>query len=128
MLEANLDVGRGPVATVLVESGTLRVGDPIVAGAAWGRVRALIDDKGDNIKEALPSMPVQVLGLSDVPDAGDEFRVTADDKTARTVAETREQRYRYAGLTPQLVGDSAAAPSSRTSSSRSSGARPPRST
>ena len=63
VLEANLDVGRGPVATVLVEKGTLRVGDSVVAGAAWGKVRALIDDKGDNVKEALPSMPVQVLGL-----------------------------------------------------------------
>src|SRR5207249_3641736 len=97
-VEANLDVGRGPVATVLVESGSLRVGDPMVAGAAWGRVRALIDDKGDNIKEAGPSSPVQVLGLSDVPFAGDEFRVAPDDKTARTVAEAREQRYRFAGL------------------------------
>src|SRR5207245_4424804 len=67
VLEANLDVGRGPVATVIVEAGTLRVGDPVVAGAAWGKVRALVDDKGDNIKEALPSMPVQVLGLSAVP-------------------------------------------------------------
>src|SRR5205823_8172252 len=63
VLEANLDVGRGPVATVLVDTGTLRVSDPIVAGAAWGRVRALIDDKGDNVKEAPPSTPVQVLGL-----------------------------------------------------------------
>src|SRR5207244_7912194 len=69
VLEANLDVGRGPVATVLVEQGTLRVSDPIVAGAAWGRVRALIDDKGENVKEAPPSTPVQVLGLSDVPNA-----------------------------------------------------------
>jgi translation initiation factor IF-2 len=100
VLEANLDVGRGPVATVLVESGTLRVTDPIVAGAAWGRVRALIDDKGDNVKEAPPSTPVQVLGLSDVPNAGDDFRVAPDDKTARTVAEARGQRFRSAGLRP----------------------------
>src|SRR5436853_342651 len=100
VLEANLDVGRGPVATVLVDTGTLRVSDPIVAGAAWGRVRALIDDNGDNVKEAPPSMPVQVLGLSDVPNAGDDFRVAPDDKTARTVAEAREQRYRSAGLRP----------------------------
>ena len=71
MLEANLDVGRGPVATVLVQRGTLRVGDPMVAGPAWGRVRALIDDRGEQVKEAGPSMPVQVLGLSDVADAGD---------------------------------------------------------
>ncbi|MGH9149518.1 MAG: translation initiation factor IF-2, partial [Acidimicrobiales bacterium] len=98
VLEANLDVGRGPVATVLVERGTLRVGDHVVAGAAWGRVRALIDDRGDQVKEALPSMPVQVLGLSEVPAAGDDLRVAADDKTARTVGEAREQRYRYAGL------------------------------
>jgi translation initiation factor IF-2 len=78
----------------------LRVGDPMVAGAAWGRVRALIDDKGDNIKEALPSMPVQILGLSEVPSAGDEFRVAPDDKTARVVAELRAQRYRSRDLRP----------------------------
>ena len=94
VLEDNLDVGRGPVATVLVQRGTLRVGDPIVAGAAWGRVRALIDDKGDQVKEAPPSTPVQVLGLSEVPDAGDEFRVAPDDKLARTVAEARAHRRR----------------------------------
>ena len=100
VLEANLDIGRGPVATVLVEKGTLRIGDHLVAGAAWGRVRALIDDLGDNIKEAPPSMPVQVLGLSDVPRAGDEFRVTSDLSTARTIGETREQRYRTLGYNP----------------------------
>ncbi|HEX2850776.1 MAG TPA: translation initiation factor IF-2, partial [Acidimicrobiales bacterium] len=95
VLESNLDVGRGPVATVLVEKGTLRVGDTIVAGAAWGKVRALIDDKGDNVKEALPSMPVQVLGLSDVPQAGDELRATTDDKVAKAVANARAQRLRF---------------------------------
>ena len=94
VLEANLDTGRGPVATILVDKGTLRVGDPIVAGAAWGRVRAMIDDQGRQIKEAGPSTPVQVLGLSAVPAAGDEFRVAPNDKTARTVAEAREQRSR----------------------------------
>jgi translation initiation factor IF-2 len=106
VLEANLDVGRGPVATVIVENGTLRVGDAIVAGAAWGRVRALIDDKGDNIKEAPPSTPVRVLGFSDVPVAGDEFRVTAADKVAREVADLREQRLRSADLrkTPSVAG------------------------
>ncbi len=98
VLEANLDVGRGPVATVLVQRGTLRVGEPIVAGAAWGRVRALIDDKGDNLKEALPSTPVVILGLSEVPSAGDEFRVAPDDKTARTVAEARGRRKRFLDL------------------------------
>jgi translation initiation factor IF-2 len=94
VLEANLDVGRGPVATILVDKGTLRVGDPIVAGGAWGRVRAMIDDKGQQVKEAGPSTPVQVLGLQSVPNAGDEFRAAADEKTARTVGEAREQRQR----------------------------------
>ncbi len=92
VLEANLDVGRGPVATILVDKGELKVGDPIVAGAAWGRVRALIDDKGQQIKSAGPSTPVQVLGLQSVPNAGDEFRSSETEKTARTVAEAREQR------------------------------------
>jgi translation initiation factor IF-2 len=94
VLEANLDVGRGPVATILVDKGELKVGDPIVAGAAWGRVRAMIDDKGQQVKSAGPSTPVQVLGLQSVPNAGDEFRSSADEKTARTVAEAREQRQR----------------------------------
>jgi translation initiation factor IF-2 len=94
VLEAELDTGRGAVATILVDKGTLNVGDPIVAGAAWGRVRAMIDDEGEQIKEAGPSTPVQVLGLSAVPNAGDEFRVAPDERTARTVGEAREQRYR----------------------------------
>ena len=94
VLEANLDIGRGPVATVLVDKGQLKVGDPVVAGAAWGKVRALINDRGEQVKEAGPSSPVQVLGLSAVPQAGDEFRVAPDEKTARTVAEAREQRFR----------------------------------
>ena len=94
VLEANLDTGRGPVATILVDKGELKVGDPIVAGAAWGRVRALIDDKGKQVKSAGPSTPVQVLGLQSVPNAGDEFRAANTEKTARTVAEAREQRYR----------------------------------
>jgi len=94
VLEANLDVGRGPVATVLVDKGELKVGDPIVAGAAWGRVRAMINDKGEQVKSAGPSTPVQVLGLQSVPNAGDEFRSASDEKTARTVGEAREQRQR----------------------------------
>ncbi|MGA1321576.1 MAG: translation initiation factor IF-2 [Ilumatobacteraceae bacterium] len=94
VLEAQLDVGRGPVATVLVDKGTLKVGDPMVAGAAWGRVRAIINDRGEQIKEAGPSSPVQVLGLSAVPQAGDEFRIAPDDRTARTVADSRAQRQR----------------------------------
>jgi translation initiation factor IF-2 len=100
VLEANLEAGRGPVATLLVQSGTLRVGDPIVAGAAWGRVKALIDDHGEQIKEAPPSTPVQVLGFSEPPAAGDEFRVTSDQATARTIGEARERRYRVAGHAP----------------------------
>ena len=100
VLEANLEAGRGPVASLLVQSGTLRVGDPIVAGAAWGRVKALIDDHGDQVKEALPSTPVQVLGFSEPPAAGDEFRVTSDQATARTIGEARERRYRVAGHAP----------------------------
>jgi translation initiation factor IF-2 len=98
VLEANLDVGRGPVASVLVQRGTLRVGDPLVAGAAWGRVRALIDDHGENVREAGPSMPVQVLGLNEVADAGDQFIVAPDEKLARSVAETREHWQRVASL------------------------------
>jgi translation initiation factor IF-2 len=106
VLEANLDVGRGPVATVIVQNGTLRVGDAIVAGPAWGRVKALIDDRGDQVKEAAPSMPVQVLGLSEPPSAGDELRSTADLSTSRMIGETREQRLRLAGYgqTPTAAG------------------------
>jgi translation initiation factor IF-2 len=94
VLEAQLDTGRGPVATILVDKGTLKVGDPIVAGAAWGKVRAMVDSNGEQVKEAGPSTPVQVLGLSAVPNAGDEFRAAPDEKTARTVGEAREQRAR----------------------------------
>jgi len=100
VLEANLESGRGPVATVIVQSGTLRVGDSVVAGAAWGKVKALIDDHGEQVKEAPPSTPVQVLGFSEPPAAGDEFRVTFDQTTARTIGETREHRYRVAGHAP----------------------------
>jgi translation initiation factor IF-2 len=92
VIEAQLDKGRGPVATVLVDKGELKVGDPIVAGAAWGRVRAMINDKGEQVKSAGPSTPVQVLGLSSVPEAGDEFRAAPDEKIARTVGEAREER------------------------------------
>ena len=98
VLEANLDAGKGPVATVIVQSGTLRTGDPTVAGAAWGRVKALLDENGDQIKEAAPSTPVQVLGFDLVPSAGDEFRVTDKPKTARDIAEQRSERYRAADL------------------------------
>jgi len=94
VLEAQLDIGRGPVVTILVDKGLLKVGDPIVAGAAWGKVRALINDRGEQVKQAGPSSPVQVLGLSAVPSAGEEFRSAPDERTARTVAAAREQRYR----------------------------------
>ena len=94
VLESNLDIGRGPVATVLVQEGTLRVGDPMVAGAAWGRVRALINDQGENVKEAGPSTPVQVLGLSDVADGGRDFNIAPSEKVASKVADTREHHQR----------------------------------
>ncbi|WP_285313511.1 translation initiation factor IF-2 [Pseudarthrobacter sp. fls2-241-R2A-168] len=97
-IEANLDKGRGSVATVLVQSGTLRVGDTIVAGTAHGRVRAMFDDDGSALTEAGPSRPVQVLGLSNVPRAGDTFFVTADERTARQIAEKREAADRNAAL------------------------------
>jgi len=98
VLEAHLDIGRGPVATVLVQKGTLNVGDPMVAGPAWGRVRALINDRGEQVKQAGPSVPVQVLGLSDVANAGDSFVIAPDEKTARDVADTREHYTRVASL------------------------------
>ncbi len=95
-IEAHLDKGRGPVATVLVQRGTLRVGESIVAGEAHGRVRAMLDDNGENVTEAPPSCPVQVLGLTAVPDAGDNFLTVADDRVARQIAERREARERTA--------------------------------
>ncbi len=88
VIEAELDKGRGPVATVLVQKGTLKVGDFISAGASHGKVRAMIDDKGRRVKEALPSVPVEILGLSDVPEAGEVFIAHENDKTARSFAET----------------------------------------
>jgi translation initiation factor IF-2 len=97
-IEAHLDRGRGPVATVLVQRGTLRVGDTLVAGSAFGRVRALLDEFGENIDEALPSRPVLVLGLTAVPGAGDNVMVVDDDRIARQIAEKREARERNAAL------------------------------
>jgi translation initiation factor IF-2 len=97
-IEAKLDKGRGAVATVLIQSGTLRVGDAIVAGTAYGRVRAMVDEHGEKIDEAYPSRPVQVQGLSSVPRAGDTFLVTDDDRTARQIAEKREAAERNALL------------------------------
>jgi translation initiation factor IF-2 len=100
VLEANLEAGRGPVATLIVQQGTLQVGDPVVAGAAWGKVKALVDDRGDHIKEALPSTPVQVLGFSEPPNAGDEMRGAKDLARARTLGEARAQRFRLSGHKP----------------------------
>ncbi len=97
-IEAHLDKGRGPVATVLVHRGTLRTGDSIVAGPAHGRVRAMINDQGEQVTEAPPSMPVQVLGLTSVPGAGDNFLVVEDDRMARQIADKRESRQRAAML------------------------------
>ena len=97
-IEANLDKGRGAVSTVLVQSGTLRVGDAIVAGVAHGRVRAMFDENGQAVKEAGPSRPVQVLGLSTVPRAGDTFLATEEERTARQIAEKREAADRNAQL------------------------------
>ena len=97
-IEAHLDKGRGPVATVLVHRGTLRTGDSIVAGSAHGRVRAMITDTGETVDEAPPSMPVQVLGLTSVPGAGDNFLVVEDDRMARQIADKREARQRAALL------------------------------
>jgi translation initiation factor IF-2 len=95
-IEAHLDKGRGPVATVLVQRGTLKVGESIVCGEAYGRVRAMLDDNGDQVTEAPPSCPVQVLGLTAVPDAGDSFLTVSDDRVARQIAERREARERTA--------------------------------
>ena len=102
-IEAHLDRGRGPVATVLVQRGTLRAGDSIVAGDAFGRVRAMLDDEGNPVDEAGPSFPVQVLGLTSVPGAGDTFLVVPEDRVARQIAQTRQARERNAQLAKSRV-------------------------
>lgn len=91
VIEAKLDKGRGPVTTLLVQNGTLKAGDPIVVGACFGRVRKMTDDRGREIKEAAPSTPVEIIGLNDVPVAGDMFKAFATEKQARTVADRRSQ-------------------------------------
>lgn len=93
VIEAQLDKGRGSVATLLVQNGTLHVGDPIVVGSTFGRVRAMVNDVGRRVKEAGPSTPVEITGLSDVPQAGDRFVVFPDEKTARQIGENRAQQY-----------------------------------
>ena len=97
-IEAHLDRGRGPVTTVLVQRGTLKIGDAIVAGGAFGRVRAMLDENGDNVLTAGPSRPVQVLGFTSVPSAGDTFLVADEDRTARQIAEKRQAAERNAQL------------------------------
>jgi translation initiation factor IF-2 len=98
VIEAKLDRGKGPVATVLVQEGTLRAGDPFVCGTFFGRVRALLDDRGRKVEEATPSLPVEVHGISGVPQAGDEFVVVADEKQAKQVAGHRQLKQREAEL------------------------------
>ncbi len=99
VIEANLDKTRGPVATLLVQNGTLRVGDSLVAGAAFGKVRAMIDDQGRRVKAATPSFAVEVLGLNNVPAAGDEFSIFQSEKEARAIAMANAKRQRLSRLT-----------------------------
>ncbi len=98
VIEAQVDKGRGPVATVLVQAGTLRVGDVFVSGRYSGRVKAMMDDLGKRMREAGPSIPIEVLGFTGVPEAGDKFYVVESDKDARTISEARQDRYRTAQL------------------------------
>ncbi|CAN5754984.1 hypothetical protein BH18ACT15_BH18ACT15_06280 [soil metagenome] len=104
VIEANLDKGRGPVATVLVKRGSLYQGDALVAGAAWGRVRAMLDERGRQVERATPGQPVQVLGWQGLPDAGDEVRALADEREARDVASERSRHRRAAELVGQGSG------------------------
>ena len=101
IIEAKLDKGRGPVATVLVQNGTLRVGDMIVAGTAYGRVRAMVNDRGERVKSAGPSTPVEVIGFNDVPSAGDVISAVDDDRLSRQVAEERKDKLRAALIKSQ---------------------------
>jgi translation initiation factor IF-2 len=98
VVEARLDKGRGPVATVLVQEGTLKIGDPIVTGVHFGRVRTMTDDRGNLVEKAGPSFPVEVTGLSGVPEAGDTFHAVEDDKIAKEIAQHRQQKLREAAL------------------------------
>jgi translation initiation factor IF-2 len=104
VIEAHLDKGRGPVATVLVKRGSLYQGEPILAGAAWGRVRAMLDERGNQVEKAGPGQPVQVLGWQSLPQAGDEFRSLEDEKEARSIAGEREQHRRAAEIVAQRQG------------------------
>lgn len=98
VVEAKLDKGRGPVATVLIQDGTLRVGDPVIAGSIAGKVRAMVDDKGKRLKKAGPSTPVEVLGLTDLPQAGDLLQAVNDERSARQIAERRQEKRREISL------------------------------
>jgi translation initiation factor IF-2 len=98
VVEAKLDKGRGPVATVLIQDGTLHVGDPVIAGSIAGKVRAMVDDKGKRLKKAGPSTPVEVLGLTDLPQAGDIIQVVNDERAARQIAERRQEKRREISL------------------------------
>ena len=98
IIEAHLDKTRGPVATLLVQNGTLRVGDSIVAGAVFGKIRAMVDDCGEKVEEASPSFAVEILGLGEVPEAGDEFDVFLSEKEARATAEANAQQQRDSRL------------------------------
>jgi translation initiation factor IF-2 len=101
VIEAKLDKGRGPVATILVQSGTLNVGDVVLAGQTFGRVRAMLDENGKPIKSAGPSIPVEIQGLTEVPQAGDEFMVMADERRAREIATYRAGKFRNTKLAKQ---------------------------
>ncbi|MDG2990241.1 translation initiation factor IF-2 [Candidatus Synechococcus calcipolaris G9] len=103
VIEAHLDKARGPVATLLVQNGTLQIGDVLVAGSSFGRVRAMIDDRGEQVKQAAPSFAVEVLGLSDVPAAGDDFEVFIDEKVGRATADQRAMEQRESRLTQALT-------------------------
>merc|ERR1712224_550899 len=91
VLESKIDVGRGPVATVIVTTGTLKKGDFFVSGLRWGKIRAIINDKGININEALPSTPVEILGINGAAKAGDDFVVLESEKEVKTLSDTRAQ-------------------------------------
>ena len=101
VIEAKLDKGRGPVATVLIRNGTLRIGDAFIAGLYYGKVRAMINDRGENVREAGPSIPVEVLGFTGVPQAGDKFYALKNEKDAQAISELRLARHREDTLNPQ---------------------------
>ncbi len=107
VIESKVDLGRGTVGTVLIERGTLRSGDPFIAGVFPGKVRAMFDDRGGSVTEATPSLPVEILGFSGLPAAGDPFQVTADERTARTVGDKRQElrKVREAGSVSQITLD-----------------------